>query len=53
MYWIHTYVIKFDSDMRHVGGFCWLVEDITENIVESGIKHYNPLMKYYIAVKPV
>ena len=55
MYWIHNYVIKFDSDLRHVGGFRWLVEDNnkTENIVESGIKHYKPLMKYCIAVKPV
>jgi hypothetical protein len=34
-------------------GFCWLVEDIAENIVESGIKRYKPLMKYCIAVKPV
>ena len=28
---------KFDSNLRHVGGFCWLVEDIAENIVESGV----------------
>jgi hypothetical protein len=39
--------------LRHVGGFCWLVEDIAENIVESGIKRHKPLMKYLIAVKPV
>jgi hypothetical protein len=46
-------VKKFDSNLRHVGGFCWLVEDIAENIVESGIKRHKPLMKYCIAVKPV
>jgi hypothetical protein len=49
---MQNYVKKFDSNLRHVGGFCWLVEDIAENIVESGIKRYKPLMKYCIAVKP-
>jgi hypothetical protein len=50
VYLIQHYVIKFDSDLRLVGGFLWVLwcplptkttATYNWNIVESGIKHHN------------
>ena len=49
--WIYNYVIKFVSDLLHVGGFLQvlrfpplikLTATIYWNIVESGVKHHSP-----------
>ena len=53
LYKSSPYRVKFDSDMRQVGGFLWVLRcsppvKLTTTIylksisVESGIKHHNP-----------
>ena len=51
VYSIQHYVIKFVSDLRHVGGFLWVLlfpptidwpPRYNWNIVGSGVKHLNP-----------
>jgi hypothetical protein len=45
VYSIQHYVIKFVSDLRHVGGFLRKLQfppRYNWNIVESGIKHHKP-----------
>jgi hypothetical protein len=49
VYSIQQYVRKFVSDLRQVGGFLhqqnWPPR-YSWNIVESGVKHHNPLSPY-------
>ena len=50
MYSIQHYVIKFVGDLLQVCGFLWVLQSpllYNWNIVESGIKHYNPNPKTY------
>jgi hypothetical protein len=46
MYSMQHYVIKFVSDLRHVGGFLLVLWFLPPrcycNIVESGVRHHNP-----------
>jgi hypothetical protein len=46
VYSIQHYVIKFVSDLRHVGGFLRVLR-LNWNIVESGVKHHNLLFIYF------
>jgi hypothetical protein len=56
------YVIKFVSDLWQVGGFLWMLpvspinktdcHDITEIIVESGVKHHNTNPQYPRKIHP-
>jgi hypothetical protein len=46
VYSIQHYVIKFDSDLRQVGGFLRILQFPTPrynwNIAENDVKHHNP-----------